>query len=82
MTRFNDNFKAKPCSAELKIGQDRPFEQQSFVHFVRDAVYAFAYALHNLHRDLCGDFVGVCKAMEHVDGDHLTEYLKRVSFKG
>ena len=25
-----------------------------YIHFVRDAVYAFAHALHDLHEDACG----------------------------
>ena len=34
-----------------------PFRQQYYIHFVRDAVYAFAHALHNLHEDVCDDFI-------------------------
>ena len=31
-----------------------PSRKQFYIHFVRDAVYAFAHALHNLHEDACG----------------------------
>lgn len=61
----------------------RGYRQQRYLHFVRDAVYAVAQALHNLHAHLCGPgFSGVCKAMEHIDGDVLQAYLANVTFNG
>jgi len=62
---------------------ERGYRQHRYLHFVRDAVYAVAKALHNLHAQLCGpDFTGVCKAMEHIDGDILRTYLANVTFNG
>ncbi|CAG7822927.1 unnamed protein product, partial [Allacma fusca] len=80
VTRFNQAFNT--CSSDLKIGHQREYSQQAFVHFVRDGVYAFAYALHNLHQNLCGEgYIGVCQAMEHIDGVQIAEFLKNVTFK-
>lgn len=61
----------------------RGYRQQRYLHFVRDAVYAVAQALHNLHAELCGpDVKGICKAMEHIDGNVLQTYLANVTFNG
>jgi hypothetical protein len=68
-------------SCEWHLG--RGYRQQRYLHFVRDAVYAVAQALHNLHAELCGPGnTGVCKAMEHIDGDVLRTYLANVTFNG
>lgn len=61
------------------------YEQESKVQFVVDAVYAFAYALHNLYEDLCKNYTkpGICPAMTQYDGgDFYKKYLLNVSFKG
>lgn len=34
------------------------------------------------HAELCGGVPGVCPEMHHIDGPHLIEYLKNVTFKG
>jgi Receptor family ligand binding region. len=61
----------------------RGYHQQRYLHFVRDAVYAAARALHNLHAQLCGPGnTGVCQAMKHIDGDVLRNYLANVTFNG
>jgi phage major head subunit gpT-like protein len=66
-----------------KLCEWRGNRQQRYLHFVRDAVYAVAQALHNLHAQLCGPGItGVCKAMEHIDGDVLRTYLANVTFNG
>ncbi|XP_035705596.1 metabotropic glutamate receptor 3 isoform X2 [Folsomia candida] len=70
-----------PCSPDLRISELNGYSQQPFIHFVRDAAYAFAYALHNMHAELCGGVPGVCPEMHHIDGPHLIEYLKNVTFK-
>jgi hypothetical protein len=70
------------CSPDLRISQTNEYSQQPFIHFVRDSAYAFAYALHNMHLKLCGGLPGICSAMSHIDGPHLIEYLKNVTFKG
>lgn len=64
-------------------GRGRGYRQQRYLHFVRDAVYAVAQALHNMQATLCGPGVtGVCKAMRHIDGDLLRTYLANVTFNG
>jgi hypothetical protein len=61
----------------------RGYRQQRYLHFVRDAVHAVAQALHNMQTQLCGPGItGVCKAMEHIDGDVLRTYLANVTFNG
>jgi len=61
----------------------RGYRQQRYLHFVRDAVYAVAQALHNLQAHLCRPgTTGFCKAMEHIDGDVLQTYLANVTFNG
>ena len=48
-----------------------------------DAVYAFAYALSELHQTVCPGRTDVCDAMKLYDGgDFYREYLLNVSFKG
>ncbi|XP_068084328.1 metabotropic glutamate receptor 3 [Anabrus simplex] len=57
------------------------YRQQRYLHFVRDAVYSVAYALHNLQQAKCGpEPAGYCKEMEHIDGDDLRVYLSNVTF--
>ncbi|XP_069690823.1 metabotropic glutamate receptor 6-like isoform X3 [Periplaneta americana] len=58
----------------------RGYRQQRYLHFVRDAVYAVAQALHNLQAQLCPGVRGMCKAMRHIDGDQLRTYLSNVTF--
>lgn len=70
------------------------YEQESKTQFVVDAVYAFAYALHNLHNDLCVKGrakdeqeiyrqAGVCREMVNFDGfEFYKNYLLNVSFIG
>lgn len=76
---FQDN-----CNdASIKINLHTGYRQQKFIHFVRDAVYAVAHALHNLQVDLCGkNFIGMCKTMKHIDGEILSKYLNSVTFNG
>ena len=61
------------------------YNQQSYLHFVYDSVFAFAHALTKMQHDLCGDsYVGMCDAMqpERIDGTSLLRYLENVSFTG
>lgn len=59
---------------------------QLYIHFVRDAVYAFAHALHNLYKDSCKDFLngekgrGLCPEFRQRVFRELPEYLKHVDF--
>lgn len=50
-----------------------------------DAVYAFAYGLHDLHADVCRNYNAptLCSEMASYDGgDFYKRYLLNVSFKG
>lgn len=56
--------------------------QESKVPFVVDAVYAFAHALHAVHRDVCASN-GTCSAMLNMDGGSFYHnYLLKVNFTG
>ncbi|KAH8255081.1 hypothetical protein KR038_010514, partial [Drosophila bunnanda] len=41
------------CDGNLRLSEKVGYEQESKTQFVVDAVYAFAYALDNLHNDRC-----------------------------
>ncbi|XP_021930539.1 metabotropic glutamate receptor 3-like isoform X2 [Zootermopsis nevadensis] len=73
---------ATPGTFEMcEWGRGRGYRQQRYLHFVRDAVYAVAQALHNLQVKECGPgATGVCEKMRHIDGDLLRTYLANVTF--
>ncbi|XP_061183470.1 metabotropic glutamate receptor 2-like [Saccostrea echinata] len=49
-----------------------------FIANVRDAVYAFGYAMLNIHSEICQNITGLCEKMkENLTGDLLIEYLER-----
>ena len=52
------------------------------VPFVIDAVLAFAHALHDMHRNVCGDVVGLCDRMKVLDRKSLLRFLRNASFNG
>ncbi|XP_066941461.1 metabotropic glutamate receptor 3-like isoform X1 [Macrobrachium rosenbergii] len=61
----------------------KPYRQMQWLHFVRDAVYAFAHALHNLWLMNCNGQEGLCNKMGHdghIHGDDLFEQLLKVNF--
>ncbi len=61
------------------------YEQQKYLHFVHDAVFAFAHALTTMQSDLCGDsWIGMCEEMEpdQIDGETLLAHLEDVNFIG
>lgn len=71
------------CSSKLRLTAASGYEQESKVQFVVDAVYAFALALNNLRRDLCGRIEGLCAPMANYDrGAFYRNYLLNVSFVG
>ncbi|XP_039656405.1 metabotropic glutamate receptor 8-like [Perca fluviatilis] len=72
----------KKCTGEERIGRDSSYEQEGKVQFVIDAVYAVAYALHNMHLDLCPGSSGVCSNMDPVEGRLLLDYIRAVKFNG
>ncbi|RXM97774.1 Metabotropic glutamate receptor 7 [Acipenser ruthenus] len=67
-------------SGQERIGKDSHYEQEGKVQFVIDAVYSIAYALHNMHQDLCPEYSGVCPEMELAGGKKLLKYIRAVSF--
>ena len=69
-------------TGDEEIGFDSPYEQEGKVQFVIDAVYAMAHALHNMHQDVCADYVGLCMKMDPVSGRELLRYIRKVNFTG
>lgn len=80
-SQSNVNYSA--CPTDLFISTSNGYRQQTYLHFVRDAAYAFAYALRDMHKDKCGSSSGVCDAMKEIlYGRHFKSYLNNVTFKG
>lgn len=50
------------------------------VRVAMNAVYAAAYALDNMHRDVCDGKPGMCPKMQNLQRDLFLKYLKNVSF--
>lgn len=65
-----------------RIARDSAYEQEGKVQFVIDAVYSMAYALHNMHKDLCPGYIGLCPRMSTIDGKELLSYIRAVNFNG
>uniref|UniRef100_T1IJD5 G-protein coupled receptors family 3 profile domain-containing protein n=1 Tax=Strigamia maritima TaxID=126957 RepID=T1IJD5_STRMM len=78
---FNDLY--PPCGPEIyKVSGDNGYHQQWYLHFIRDAVYAFAYALKNMHTNFCKGKRGLCRALEErIEKHDLKLYLQNVTFK-
>ncbi|XP_076043149.1 metabotropic glutamate receptor-like [Oratosquilla oratoria] len=69
------------CGRSLRLSEKAGYHQDSKVQFVVDAVYAFAYALEALHRDVCPGDKKVCESMNNFDGGAFyRNYLLNVSF--
>ncbi|XP_054640913.1 metabotropic glutamate receptor 7-like isoform X1 [Dunckerocampus dactyliophorus] len=73
---------SRKCTGQERIGMDSKYEQEAKVQFVMDAVYAMAYALHNMHADLCPSDSALCADMEMASGKKLLKYIRTVSFNG
>ncbi|XP_073754710.1 metabotropic glutamate receptor 8 isoform X1 [Callorhinus ursinus] len=76
------NSHVKKCTGLERIARDSSYEQEGKVQFVIDAVYSMAYALHNMHKDLCPGYIGLCPRMSAVDGKELLGYIRAVNFNG
>ncbi|XP_034475768.1 metabotropic glutamate receptor 2 [Drosophila innubila] len=75
------NNYTRSCTTKERLSrQNTDFEDQ--LQFVSDAVMAFAYALRDMHRDLCGGRPSLCDAMKPTKGADLLKYLRKVEFKG
>ena len=70
-----------PCGRSRRIS-DKLMTSVRYLHFVRDAVYAYAHALHNQWKMECDGHDGVCDAMRNADGSVLKYYLENVNFTG
>ncbi|XP_067127644.1 metabotropic glutamate receptor 3-like isoform X1 [Centruroides vittatus] len=78
-TPYNTNY-PHWCSPTKDISQDTRYKQAPALHFVRDAAYAFAHALKDMHKVKCKGIPGLCANMSHINGEDLKQYLQQVSF--
>lgn len=70
------------CDKDLSMDK-RNFEPESKIMFVVNAVYAMAYALHNMQRSLCFNTSTLCDSMKALDGRRLyRDFILNVSFTG
>ncbi|KAG1685964.1 Metabotropic glutamate receptor 3 [Nymphon striatum] len=74
--------KYKWCNGKEKLAKENGFTQQPSLHFVRDAAYAFAFALHSLHKSKCKGQSGLCPELMPINGEELKSNLQKVSFQG
>ncbi|XP_061715868.1 metabotropic glutamate receptor 2-like [Cydia pomonella] len=78
-TPYNVKY-TKPCSGLERLTEDNTeFEGQ--LQFVSDAVMAFAYAIRDMHAEVCGK-PGLCEAMRPASGSELLRFLRKVEFIG
>ncbi|XP_023695025.2 metabotropic glutamate receptor 1b isoform X1 [Paramormyrops kingsleyae] len=75
----NTNYH-KNCSGYESLEDN--YVQDSKMGFVINAIYAMAHGLHDMHRALCPDHVGLCEAMDPIDGSKLLDFLLKTSFTG
>ncbi|KAG7308936.1 hypothetical protein JYU34_006206, partial [Plutella xylostella] len=78
-TPYNAHY-SRTCGGERLSAENTEFEAQ--LQFVVDAVMAFAYAIRDMHQDLCGGRPGLCAEMRPASGATLLRYLRQVHFTG
>ena len=87
---LNSEMGREPCDLENQnLSPEFGYQQNSYVTFTIDAVYAFAHAIRNLQRDFCNGGPGLCDEIVDsqsdgtaIRGDLLLKYLYNVSFTG
>ncbi|XP_026142179.1 metabotropic glutamate receptor 1-like isoform X1 [Carassius auratus] len=78
----NTNYK-KNCSGDIGYESlEDNYVQDSKMGFVINAIYAMAHGLHDMHQHLCPGHVGLCDAMDPIDGSKLLDFLLKTSFTG
>ncbi|XP_012677861.2 metabotropic glutamate receptor 1b isoform X2 [Clupea harengus] len=75
----NTNF-YKNCTGYESLEDN--YVQDSKMGFVINAIYAMAHGLHDMHQYLCPGVVGLCEAMDPIDGSKLLEFLLKTTFAG
>ncbi|MCI4382585.1 hypothetical protein PGIGA_G00016430 [Pangasianodon gigas] len=75
----NKNY-MKNCSGYESLEEN--YVQDSKMGFVINAIYSMAHGLHDMHEHLCPGYVGLCEAMDPIDGSKLLEFLLKTSFTG
>ena len=70
------NF-STPCNKNDNLPEDFGIAP---VRVTMNAVYAAAYALDNMHRDVCAGKPGMCPGMQNLQRSLFLKYLKNVSF--
>ncbi|XP_022250369.1 metabotropic glutamate receptor 3-like [Limulus polyphemus] len=68
------------CPTNKRISSSNGYTQTPSLHFVRDAAYAFAHALHDMHQNVCDGKEGLCERMRRIDGPTFKGYLQKITF--
>ncbi|XP_039753655.1 metabotropic glutamate receptor 2-like [Pararge aegeria] len=79
-TPYNGQYHRACSGMERLTDSNTEFERQ--LQFVSDAVMAFAYAIRDMHGEVCGGRPGLCEAMRPASGADLLRYLRKVNFTG
>ncbi|XP_065157823.1 metabotropic glutamate receptor 5-like [Atheta coriaria] len=73
------NEKKRICTGREDLSDG--YRQDPKLSFVIKAINSFAYGLHNMQQDLCGqDFIGMCDKLLPFNGSLFKNYLLNVSF--
>ncbi|XP_025836256.1 metabotropic glutamate receptor-like [Agrilus planipennis] len=79
-TPYNQKYSTACTGKEKLTRQNTVFENQ--LQFVSDAVMAFAYAIRDMHKDLCHGQPGLCDSLKPTKGSELLRFLRKVDFEG